>query len=79
VAEHVPDVDADALAAALFCLDPTPAAVRTLPLHRIEVAANGGGAIGERLAARLEEPVPLLGSADFLKAFDGRVIPGRSS
>jgi hypothetical protein len=62
-------------AIALFCLEPTSAALRSLPLHRIEVAANAGGSISEQLAARLGEPSPAIGSAEFHEAFDGWVQP----
>lgn len=60
---------------ALFCLEPTPEALRSLPLHRIEVAANAGGSISEQLAARLDEPPPTIGSAEFREAFSGWVQP----
>jgi hypothetical protein len=60
---------------ALFCLEPTPEALRSLPLHRIEVAANAGGSISEQLAARFDEPSPAIGSAEFHEAFSGWVQP----
>jgi hypothetical protein len=59
----------------LFCTSPTPETVRALPLHRIEVAANAGGPISEQLAARLDEPNPVIGSREFYEAFTGWVQP----
>jgi hypothetical protein len=61
-------------AVALFCLEPTET-LRSVPLHRIEVAANAGGAISKELAARLDESPPEIGSAEFEAAFGGWVQP----
>jgi hypothetical protein len=57
--------------AGLFMLSPTPESVRAIPLHRVVVAVNADDALRSALADKLEQPVPPLGSANFLKAFSG--------
>jgi hypothetical protein len=62
-------------AIALFCLEPTPERLRSLPLHRIEVAGNAGGSISAQLAARLDEPDLSIGTPEFHHAFTGLMHP----
>jgi hypothetical protein len=51
------------------------AARSPIPVHRIVIAVNASEGLKDRLAERLEEDVPELGTADFLKAFDGFLTP----
>ena len=59
----------------LFFPEPTPAAVRALPLHRILLAVEASGPLREALAARFDEQAPAPGTLEYYAAFTGRSHP----
>ena len=55
----------------LFRMPLTAEHVRGLPLYRIELAVNASEPVSAALAARIDEPVPQLGSPEFYDLWTG--------
>lgn len=53
----------------------TPESLHRIPLRRILLAVAASASLRDRLSARLGEQVPEVGTVEFVKAFDGFLVP----